>query len=221
MSPVDTKQLLMETALELIWNSNYDKVGIAEICQKAGVTKGAFYHHFASKAELFVSASAMEWEQKSRELDEALSPRYTALEQLEKSISLILEKQIKQCPEGTSYICGSPIFTAGAQAGCGCNEIQQVAQTMSENAARYFAALARNLAAEGYLVDQADAGVLGRLMVQYVQGVVTTGRIVQNIEQLRHDLREGLYRLLNVKAEYQHALQPELASRPQRTGTDD
>jgi TetR/AcrR family transcriptional repressor of nem operon len=217
MSTIDTKQRLMETALELIWNSNYDRVGIAEICQKAGVTKGAFYHHFSSKADLFVCASEMEWDQKSREMDEILSPRYDALEQLEKVINLILHKQVQICPEGTPYICGSPIFTAGAQAGCGCNDIQIVAKTMSENAARYFGALVRNLAAEGYLDDDMDALEAGRLAVQYVQGVLTTGRICQNVEEMTHDLRQGLYRILNVKAEYRKTETTPMAV---LTGTD-
>ena len=217
MSTIDTKQRLMETALELIWNSNYDRVGIAEICQKAGVTKGAFYHHFSSKADLFVSASDMEWNEKSRELDEILSPRYNALEQFEKIVNLIPHKQVRFCSEGTAYICGSPIFTAGAQAGCGCSDIQLVAKTMAENASRYFGALVRNLAAEGYLDDEMDAQEIGRLAVQYVQGVLTTGRICQNVEEMAHDLRQGLYRILNVKTEYRNA---EIAPMEVLTGTD-
>lgn len=202
MTPVVTKQALMDTALELIWNSHYEKVGIAEICEKAGVTKGAFYHYFTSKADLFVKACAMEWEQKSLLLDELLSPRYTALEQLNNVISLILDKQIRQCPDGETYITGSPVFTAGAQAGCGCTEVQKVAITMSDNSAKYFTALVRNLSSEGYLVEKADESVLGRLMEQFIQGIVMSGRIRQDVDRLRHDLREGLYRLLNLKSEF-------------------
>lgn len=31
----------------------YDATGVAEICERAGVSKGAFYHHFPSKAAVF------------------------------------------------------------------------------------------------------------------------------------------------------------------------
>jgi TetR/AcrR family transcriptional repressor of nem operon len=34
----DTKEKLLETAIELVWKSNYDSVGVNEICEKAGVT---------------------------------------------------------------------------------------------------------------------------------------------------------------------------------------
>lgn len=33
----------------------YDATSVAEICQRAGVSKGAFYYHFASKQALFVA----------------------------------------------------------------------------------------------------------------------------------------------------------------------
>ncbi len=202
MNPVATKQLLMETALELIWDSHYEKVGIAEICKKAGVTKGAFYHHFTSKADLFVSACNMDWEQKSVELDELFSPRYTALEQLRSVISMILEKQIRYCPEGGAFITGSPIFTAGAQAGCGCQDIQQVAMQMSDKSVRYLAILVRNLLTEGYLNEEVDEMDIARLIEQFIQGVVMSGRIRQDVERMGKDLTDGLYSLVNLKVEY-------------------
>ncbi|MEA2015405.1 MAG: TetR/AcrR family transcriptional regulator [Actinomycetota bacterium] len=32
----------------------YDKIDVDEICRRANLTKGAFYHHFSSKQELFL-----------------------------------------------------------------------------------------------------------------------------------------------------------------------
>src|SRR5690606_31316006 len=84
-SSLDTRQTLMQIATELIWQSNYDHVGIAEICKQAGVTKGAFYHHFVSKADLFAKSCVREWESvRSRMDDDILAPRFTAPQQLEK-----------------------------------------------------------------------------------------------------------------------------------------
>ena len=52
----ETKQKLLETALDLIWENNYNCVGIVQICTQAGVTKGAFYHYFKSKSDLAAAA---------------------------------------------------------------------------------------------------------------------------------------------------------------------
>src|SRR5688572_10675463 len=131
MLPVtDTKLKLMQTATELIWESNYDNVGIADICKKAGVTKGAFYHHFTSKADLFASACAYEWEKMRPLMDEGLSPRYTALQHVENIIETTLRTQ-QRAHSKEQKICGCPFFTAGAQAGCEEVEIRTVAFDIS------------------------------------------------------------------------------------------
>ncbi|MDP1933030.1 MAG: TetR/AcrR family transcriptional regulator [Gammaproteobacteria bacterium] len=199
-TPIDTRLKLMQTATELIWESNYDNVGIAEICKHAGVTKGAFYHHFTSKADLFVSACANDWEHVRVSMDEVLSPRYTAVQQLEKVIGLLLQKQKRS--DGEVQICGCPFFTAGAQAGCEEVEVRSAARGMSDNGVLYHTALARNLQAEGYLNRSIDPAQTGRLLFQFVQGLLMHGRVCQDFSQLCQDLREGMYRLLDLKDEY-------------------
>ena len=47
------KENIQNTALELFLTKGYN-VGINEIIQKSGTSKGAFYHHFRSKEQLFI-----------------------------------------------------------------------------------------------------------------------------------------------------------------------
>ncbi|WP_351236570.1 TetR/AcrR family transcriptional regulator [Streptomyces sp. NPDC002133] len=48
-----TRQALLREGRRLFAAEGYGAVGLAEIVSAAGVTKGALYHHFAGKAELF------------------------------------------------------------------------------------------------------------------------------------------------------------------------
>jgi AcrR family transcriptional regulator len=50
----ETRNRILEAAAECFAQHGYDGAGVAEICRRAGVTKGGFYHHFPSKQALFL-----------------------------------------------------------------------------------------------------------------------------------------------------------------------
>jgi len=52
---VETQNAILNSALELFSKNGYDATSVAEICSKANVSKGAFYHHFSSKQDLFLA----------------------------------------------------------------------------------------------------------------------------------------------------------------------
>jgi AcrR family transcriptional regulator len=47
-----TRTLLIEAAAQLFSTQGYDRTSVESIIAQAGVSKGAFYHHFSSKDEL-------------------------------------------------------------------------------------------------------------------------------------------------------------------------
>jgi TetR/AcrR family transcriptional repressor of nem operon len=53
----DAKARLLDAALAVIRAKGYSATTVDDICHRAGVTKGAFFHHFASKEELALSAA--------------------------------------------------------------------------------------------------------------------------------------------------------------------
>lgn len=57
--PLDppARQKLLGAAITLIRRNGYAATSVDEICRAAGVTKGAFFHHFASKERLAVAAA--------------------------------------------------------------------------------------------------------------------------------------------------------------------
>lgn len=207
-----TRQKLLETALQLVWQSNYDNVGVNEICSRAGVTKGAFYHHFETKADLFYAASRQYWGELKDELDSILSPSRRPLEQLEDLIEFIVERQKSEPLPAASddntgedeqiNVAGCPFFTAGAQVGVEEEKVRQAALEMADNAIRYNAALIRGLQAEGCLASAPDVRQVARMLFTFVQGLLIYGRTRNSIAEIESDLREGLYRLIDLKKEY-------------------
>jgi AcrR family transcriptional regulator len=49
-----THDHILRTAEECFNRLGYEGTGVAEICRSAGISKGALYHHFASKQAIFV-----------------------------------------------------------------------------------------------------------------------------------------------------------------------
>src|SRR3954471_3563076 len=48
---------LWDAAGQVVGQKDYAATSVDDLCQAAGVTKGAFFHHFASKEDLAVAAA--------------------------------------------------------------------------------------------------------------------------------------------------------------------
>jgi AcrR family transcriptional regulator len=51
----ETRTQLMNSAIKLFSNRGFNAASVDDICKEAGVSKGAFYHHFESKQSLFLA----------------------------------------------------------------------------------------------------------------------------------------------------------------------
>jgi TetR/AcrR family transcriptional repressor of nem operon len=54
----DARIRLLDAAMQVIRAQGYAATTVDDICRAAGVTKGAFFHHFKSKEDLAVAAAA-------------------------------------------------------------------------------------------------------------------------------------------------------------------
>lgn len=55
---VETRTRLLDAALKVIRTKGYSATRVDDICDEAGLSKGSFFHHFASKEALAVAAAA-------------------------------------------------------------------------------------------------------------------------------------------------------------------
>ncbi len=51
----ETRGKIMDAAIRLFSNRGYKTASVDDICKEAGVSKGAFYHHFETKQALFLA----------------------------------------------------------------------------------------------------------------------------------------------------------------------
>src|SRR5579885_2563889 len=52
MTAVTARQRVLDAAVELFATQGYSATSVSQVIERAGLTKGGFYHHFASKDEL-------------------------------------------------------------------------------------------------------------------------------------------------------------------------
>ncbi|MDP1714735.1 MAG: TetR/AcrR family transcriptional regulator [Anaerolineales bacterium] len=51
----ETRSRIIESAIKLFSSRGYNAASVDDICTDAGISKGAFYHHFESKQSLFLA----------------------------------------------------------------------------------------------------------------------------------------------------------------------
>ncbi len=205
MTVPDTRERLLEIALEMIWQSNYNSVGVNEICKQAGVTKGAFYHHFESKASLFCEATAYYWQVIKNDLDAVFSPLNSPLVQLENLLHFLIMAKLGNDRAG---IRGCPFYNAGAQIGSNDEKVIEALQLLSQNAVKYNMALVRALQSAGHLEAGVDAEQTARLLYHFIHGIFSYAHVHGDEEEIKRDLPAGLYRLLALKPEYWFVAEP-------------
>ena len=211
MSVIETREKLLGTALELIWQSNYSCVGVNEICKQAGVTKGAFYHHFDSKASLFCEATSYYWLVSKKDLDSIFSPLNSPLQQLENLIHFLFKSKLTDDNTG---VRGCPFFNVGAQIGTNDEKVIEALKILSETAISYNLALINALNAGGYLEPVSDPAQQARQMYHYIHGLMSYAYVQPDTSTIRQDLPEGLYRLLGVKKMYWFSMEPNWEAEP-------
>jgi TetR/AcrR family transcriptional repressor of nem operon len=62
-----TRTRLLTATIDLVRAQGYAATRVEDICSAAGVTKGSFFHHFASKEDLAIAA-ARQWDERASQL---------------------------------------------------------------------------------------------------------------------------------------------------------
>jgi len=193
----DTKQVLIDTASELIWKNSYGTVSVDDICKAANVKKGSFYHFFPSKVDLAIAAMEEFYKSKKEAYDRIFSPQTPPLKRFEQLADFICEIQEKAAAKH-GRVCGCPHASLGSEMAGQEDAIRIKLNELTGRFERYYENGIRDLIAEGILPKDTDVKAKAQEIFTYFIGQLMFARIQNDINILKRDLKPGLLRILGV-----------------------
>lgn len=191
----ETKQRLLDTAMQLIWEQSYGAVSVDHICERAGAKKGSFYHFFPSKSDLAVAAIDMHWQKLRPDLDRIFSSQTSPLERLAGYCDLIYEQQ-KQQMQKFGRVCGCPFISLGSELSTQDEEIRKKSVQIMEWRCKYFAAAIRDAVREKLIPEQ-DCDAKARDLYACLIGGLMQAKIENSLGSIRN-LKSTIFRLIGV-----------------------
>jgi TetR/AcrR family transcriptional regulator, transcriptional repressor for nem operon len=178
----DARERLLEAMLELIWIGSFSATSVDQICERAEVKKGSFYHFFESKHALAMAAIEHGWEEFRKTLDEAFSASRAPLERLENWIRNLRDEQ-REMQVKHGRVLGCPIHTLGTEIGPMDEPFQKMLKGKLEQYLRYLESAIRDAHAEG-TVNAPDAKAKAKVLFSYSEGLLAHARIWNDLSIL-------------------------------------
>ena len=192
----DAKPRLLQAAMDLIWTRSYGAVSVDDICDRAGVKKGSFYHFFKSKDELVAAAMDAKWDDIRPTYDKIFSASKPPLDRLRDWFDFVYTSQ-KELRDTHGCALGCPFSSVATEIIAADKPLRDALQRMIKGKLKYFESALRDLQAEGQLQGQ-DPAALARQAFSYFEGVLAQARISDDLEMLR-GVYDAVVKLLGLK----------------------
>lgn len=198
VEPQNTKERLITTAMDLIWESSYGSVSVDGICKAAGVNKGSFYHYFPSKIALAVAAMEDAFDSFRPLMDAAFSPTVPPLERFVKLAECGYQDQ-KENFEKHGIVCGCPFISLASEMAPQDETIRNKTLEITESHYKYYNAALRDMVEEGILPKDDDIEAKTKRLHAFIIGQLVMARIQNSIEPMGDDLKNGLFAIIGVE----------------------
>ncbi len=182
--PLDTLDRILKSASELMYSRSYADVGVAAICEHAGVKKGSFYHFFPSKRDLTLAVLDKSYiDMKENMLDAVFASDIPPLERLLRFAETAYEFN-KAVAQDTGQVLGCPFGNLAI-------ELSTQEEAIRLKLERIFKKLNANI--RQVLQDAVDAGDLkdinidatAQAMIAYFEGCTLLAKVHNDVEVLR------------------------------------
>ena len=193
----ETKEKLLQVGFDLIWDSSYGSVSVDDICKRAGINKGSFYHFFPSKADLVAQAYEEHWKEKRPAMDRIFSPQVPPLERLQNMCRMIYTVQQEKA-EKYGHVSGCPYASVGSEIATLDEKVRAKSEHLMNASRKYVESAIADAIREGSVTVKdpvAASFTLNSLLV----GMLLEAR-VQNDLKVLENLEATVMNLLGAKA---------------------
>jgi len=178
----DAKIRLIEAIVELIWTGSYGSTSVDQICERAGVKKGSFYHFFESKTDLALAGIEHGWLEHRRELDQTFSPVVPPIDRIMNCFRNFRCEQ-EELLKKHGRVLGCPIHTLGAEISTVDDRLRNKLQDILSQFILYYECAVRDADAQG-IIKAPDASALARIIFAYSEGLLLHARMWNDLSYL-------------------------------------
>ncbi len=180
----DTRQRIISAAQELIYARSYNEVGVQEICDRARVKKGSFYHFFPSKRDLALAvldqSQAFMYE---TIISKAFASDIPPLARIERFFTTVynFHQQVKQ---NTGYVFGCPFGNLGCEMSTQDEDIRSRVVDILHASEKPFEKALAEAVANGDL-PAIDTAATAKAIFAYVEGIMLYAKTSNDPEIIR------------------------------------
>lgn len=191
-APDNSRTRLLAATIDLVRANGYAATRVEDICAAAGVTKGSFFHHFASKEELAIAA-AQQWNHRAAQVFSAAS--YQRLpESLDRLLGYVAYRK---------ELLAGDIWEWSCYAGTTIQEVHETYPAIRDACAASIEAHLLFLRAmiDDVLREHPVDGVTSQSLATYMQAVVQGAFVMAKARQDRQaaiDSLDHLYRYVEM-----------------------
>jgi TetR/AcrR family transcriptional repressor of nem operon len=192
----ETKEKLLQVGFDLIWDNSYGSVSVDDICKRAGINKGSFYHFFPSKADLAVAAYEEHWKEKRPAMDRIFSSQTPPLQRLQNWCQYVYDGQ-REKAEKYGHVCGCPYATVGSEIATLDEKIRAKSEQLMNAGRKYIETAIADAMREG-LVAVNNPVTAAMTLQSLLLGMLVEAR-VQNDLKVLENLEATVMNILGAK----------------------
>jgi TetR/AcrR family transcriptional regulator, transcriptional repressor for nem operon len=180
----ETRNRLIQAAIELIFQRGYANVGVQELCEHAKVKKGSFYHFFASKRDLTLAALEVHWNTYRTGIEGYINAPLDPFDRV-RFLFENLHKQYQSYASSNKPLTGCAFGTLSMEVSTQDTELRLALERIFIQWASLFEKVFEDAIQSGDLPKSTNASLAGNALLAYLEGVLLLVKTSQNPNLLR------------------------------------